>query len=174
MFVFSLFLHQPFREHSGAVFTFIFLFLFLPSLHFCFFPFNTFLSHPLLRPSLLSLGPVWVFVLLMLWLDLCSSFLLPLQVGFLFCFFLSLVLLSDYDQNTFSLLFWCFYNGAYYLWYMKTVSCNFRDTCSSVFSSQSPFFKTRLCFSFIVVSSFSSVFPFKIPCFIFFCFINPF
>ena len=82
--------------------------------------------------------------------------------------------LSDYDKylrfpgNSGVFFFWG--GGSCYLWYTTSVSCNLRDMFCSVLPPK-PFFITLLCFSFFVVSSFSSLFPLKIH--VLLAFINP-
>ena len=98
----------------------------------------------------------------MLWLVVCSSSILPLQVGFLFCFFLCLLFCFQLmTKNTFS------YNSGIFT--TGLTICGTRKLCPAilewffVFFPPKPFFNNLLCFSFFCCLFFSSVFPFNIP-----------
>ena len=138
MLVFFLLLHQTLkRKHSGVAFSSIFLCCCCSSSYLSSFlasflstHFSDILSQTLVTFILGLSGFSVVDVLISL-----VFFFSPSLAGWFFfssscvwCFGFRL-----WQIGPFSLQFWCFYNGSYYVWYTAAVSCTFRDTFCAFF-----------------------------------------
>ena len=162
---------KSFREDILVLLTCPILFFLLSTfLQFCCFPLRPFPSHPLSKPNFLAFGASWFFCCCCR--DCCcvcffSSFLVHLPFFVCVC--------------CFALRFWhavfpailCFFFFFEWMLLSPIQKKGFRqlERCFARFSPPKALFSKTLSVCHSLLSFYSSVFPFNIPCF---CFHQPF